>query len=229
MAIKVLGISSSPSDMDGESNSGKLLAKLLSQVREYGGETERINLINLNIRPCGRCNNLIKNDLDVPFPCVHVEDDTYLVLQAIMSADALAVAFPVHWGLTPGDLSNLIQRMTVLEHERYRILAETGREPLLGKPVVFLASKLDEGASLATSPLSWAFSHLGFNILSWGMIYESSFLEKPAVRTYLRVMRETRFIWVENTIRLAARNLLLYAEHNLAHPFDDYEVKEYRT
>jgi NAD(P)H-dependent FMN reductase len=235
--IRVLGISASPRDTAArtklnhgkESHSSRLMAKLLAYVTKYGGETETVRLAEQKIAPCLGCYSDSKDGTGCTYPCRQVErgDTANRILEKIVAANALVISTPIYWGGVPGPLANLIQRMTALENNRYDIRDKNkGQEPILAKPIVCLASQKLEGASIALAQLAWGLNHMGFTILPWSLLFEHNIMENGLVRFGLRVIGEQGFDWMENTLRLVARNILLYVEHGRRHTFDDYEVKE---
>lgn len=221
MNINILGISGSP--RGGESRSDELLRKLLKQAKSFGGQTELLRLSQQKIRPCeGCCSKRVEL---CKFPCIHMEDGTNALVKKVVEADALAIATPVHWGGPSSLLKIFLDKLTCVEGE---IWPETGKNALLGKPFILIASQDGDGAAMALSQINWALNHMGMFCLPWGMIFEPSLLKRPIVRIGLRLIRERKFEWISNTIRLAARNLVLLTqalkEKNFE--FDDYRVKE---
>lgn len=228
--VRVLGVSCSPRQKKKEKNgsrSDKMLNKLFDYVRSFGGETQRIKLVNRKIKICEGCYS--EKEDACTYPCIH-EDETNKVLSAIIEADALVLATPVYWGAPSSLLRILVEKMTSIENNRQALYEKNGCEPLEGKIAVLLASEDSEGASMALSQIAWGLNQMGFLLIPNGLIFEPALLEKRIVRAGLRIIGVRKFEWIENSIRLAARNIVLLTrlikENN--YRFDDYAVIEPR-
>lgn len=86
MALKVIGISSSPRV---EGNSDLLLRQVLSGAEAEGLQTEYIALRELEIAPCAECNTCLETG-----KCT-IEDDCQMLYKKIIEADRLVFATPV--------------------------------------------------------------------------------------------------------------------------------------
>ena len=147
--VRILGIAGSPRDKK-RSSSYKMLETVLKHARNFGAETKAIILCEKNLKQCEGC---LSNKKDgYVFPCIHQDDDTNEVLRAMIDADAFVFATPVHWSAPSTAIKILFDKMVALEGSRYKIAFKEGREPLLGKPCVLLASQEGGGANVA---LSW--------------------------------------------------------------------------
>lgn len=225
LKVQVLGISGTPRGEQGRSD--ELLCDLLYHAKNFGAYTELLRLSEKKVLPCAGCYS--SRPEDCIFPCIHDGmDNTQEVLEKIILADALAIATHVHWGGHSSHINLLIGKMTAIENNLDQIRKKTGREPLVGKPFALIASQSGEGASMALSQINWAVNHMGMFCVPWGMIYEPVILKKTVVRAGLRVIGHRKFEWIPNTIRLAARNLVLLARKLAGYEFDDYLVKEPR-
>ncbi|MDP3800301.1 MAG: NAD(P)H-dependent oxidoreductase [bacterium] len=223
---RILGISSSPRESG--SRSEQLLVKLLDHAKEFGAEVELIRLKDKNLYPCTACYSNKPALCD--FPCTHKDQgDTQLVLEKIIEADALVVATPVHWGGPSPLLSILLGKMTAIENNQDEIWDKSGKEPLAGKPFALIASQDGDGAAMALSQVQWALNHMGLFCIPYGMIFEPSILKRSVARMGLRLIGERRFEWIENTIRLAARNLILMSDELADCEFDDKLFREPRS
>jgi len=223
--IKVLGISASPRVAGGVSHSDKMLMELLNQVHIFGGKSDRIVLAKKKIASCEGCYSVKSSEC--VFPCIHT-DDTNEVLTEIANADAIVFATPVYWGSASSLLHILIEKMTALENNRWKITDEIGRDPLEGKPFVIIASQLMEGATQMMSQTSTALVQMGMFPVPYGFIFQHSLLLKRGVRLGLRVIGERRFAHTEIDIRLAARNLVGLSTllKNANYRFDDDAMRE---
>jgi multimeric flavodoxin WrbA len=231
--VKVLGISASPraleenikSDINhGTSLSDAMLLDLLDHVETFGGEAQIIRLAGKKLAPCAGCYS--QEEKACVFPCIHADDDTNQILEEIMKADALAFATPIYWGSVSSLLRILIEKMTVLENDRWNIYDRTGRDPVEGKPYVLLATQISEGASLALSQMVWSLNNMGLIFLPYGFIYKQTILNRKIVKVGLRLIGERKFEWAENTLRLAARNLVLFTDAIKNYSFDDCTERE---
>jgi multimeric flavodoxin WrbA len=222
---KILGVSCSP--REGNSRSEEMLRKFMDYVEEFGGEPSTISLANKKISSCEGCYSETVSGEKCVFPCLH-KDDTNQVLDLIIDCDGLVLATPIYWGGSSSLLRILIEKMTAIENNRQEIMEKTGREPLEGKPFVLLASQDSEGASLAHSQTVWGLNHMGMLLLPNSLIFEPALLERPIVRAGLRLMGIRKFEWIDNSIRLAARNIVLFADllKKSDFRFDDYKVTE---
>jgi multimeric flavodoxin WrbA len=225
--VKVLCISGSPRGE--KSDSEKMLQLLINHIRKFGGEVELIRLADKNIMQCEGCYSTTRDGAKCTYPCIHQgKDDIGEILEKIISADSLAIATPIYWGTSSALVHRLIEKMTSLENNREEIEKKSGRDPMLGKPFALLCSQEAEGASMGLSHLTWALSGMGFMLLPWGMIFKPALLNRKLVRAGLRIIRERKFEWINNTIRLAARALVSVPRQLEGFSFDDHKVKEPR-
>lgn len=220
--IKVLGISASPRAVEtGESLSDQMLGQLLHHAIDFGGEAKKIVLASKTLAPCEGCySSGIKK---CTYPCVHDDDDTDEILSEIIRADALVFATPVYWGSAWSGLYALLQKMTSLENNRWKIFDETGRDPLEGKPFAILTSQLMEGATMVMSQISSALILQGMFPVPYGLVFKHSLTSKRGISLGLRIIGERRFAHTEIDIRLAARNIVGLSKllKNAEYRFDD--------
>lgn len=218
--VRVLGISGSPRGT--KSNSYKMLETTLEHARSFGAETKVIMLCEKSMNLCEGC--VSDSDRECIFPCIHSDDDTNEVLQALIDADALVISTPVHWAAPSAAIKILLDKMVALEENHYEIAFKDGREPLLGKPCALLASQEGDGATMALSWIACELREMGVWTLPWGQTFKPRLLEKRIARAGLRVMNERKFEWIEGNLYAAARNLvlvtMLFKENN--YQWDDY-------
>jgi len=105
MAVKVLGISTSPR-VDGSSD--LLLRQALAGAESTGASTEYISLRNFKIAPCTEC-----NDCYTTGKC-RVEDDFQLILQKMLDTDRLIFATPIFFMTVCAQAKALIDRCQCL-------------------------------------------------------------------------------------------------------------------
>lgn len=105
MAVKVLGISSSPR-VDG--NSELLLRQALAGAESAGAQSEFLRLSELKIAPCTECNYCFETG-----KC-NIEDDFQLVMGKMLNADRLIFATPVFFMTVCAQAKLLIDRCQCL-------------------------------------------------------------------------------------------------------------------
>jgi len=222
--IKVLCISASP--RGAESESEKMLTQLMLWIKKYGGEAELLRLAEKNILQCEGCYSKTRHGEKCTYPCIHEgKDDTAEVLKEIVNADALAIATPIYWGSGSALIQRLIEKLTAVENNSDKFAG--GKDPLEGKPFLLMCSQESEGASLALSQISWALNHLGMVSLPWH-IFKQKILNRRIVRMGMRLIGERKFEWIDNTIRLGARNLVNVSKLLKGYEFDDKDWAEPR-
>jgi multimeric flavodoxin WrbA len=119
----MLGLNCSPRE---RSNSGTLLSHCKEHLeRKYRSEVDFriLNLRDLRIHACRACDVCGKSKTTGEFiPCVlNEEDNARHALDALLWADGIAVATPVHFGL-PSDLFlKFITRTRVLRHQNFAL------------------------------------------------------------------------------------------------------------
>jgi multimeric flavodoxin WrbA len=107
--IRILGIAGSPV---AEGNTEILLQEALRSVSSTPEvETEVCNLSTLEIAGCRHCNWCIKNQSPDKF--CSIPDGMNEVYPALLRADAVILATPVHIGRMSGMMANMIDRMRV--------------------------------------------------------------------------------------------------------------------
>lgn len=222
--VRILGISGSPRGE--KSSSHQLLLKTLEYARSFGGETKLIMLCEKRMRLCEGC--VSDESLECTFPCIHNDDDTNEVLQAMIDADAFVFATPIHWAAPSAGIKILVDKMVALEENHYEIAFRDGREPLLGKPCVLLASQEGDGATMALSWLAGELREMGLWVLPWGQTFKPVLLNKGIVRLGMRALNQRKFEWIENNLRAAGRNIVLVSKllKENGYQWDDYNLIE---
>ena len=105
--IRILGIAGSPVK---EGNTEALLKETLRALASDPGiETRVLNLSGLEIAGCRHCNWCIKNQ--TPDKFCSIADGMEEIYPALLKADAIILATPVHIGRMSGLMANLIDRM----------------------------------------------------------------------------------------------------------------------
>ncbi len=107
--IRILGIAGSPVK---EGNTEVLLRETLRSVgSDPEIETRVLNLSGLEISGCRHCNWCIKNQSPEKF--CSLSDGMEEIYPALLSAEAIILATPVHIGRMSGLMANMIDRMRV--------------------------------------------------------------------------------------------------------------------
>ena len=107
--IRILGIAGSPVK---EGNTEVLLREALRALTSNPGiETRIFNLSGLEIAGCRHCNWCVKNQ--TPDKFCSIADGMEEIYPALLKADAIILATPVHIGRMSGLMANLIDRMRV--------------------------------------------------------------------------------------------------------------------
>jgi len=162
--IKILGINSSPRKYG---NTYKLLKIALATAELYKASTEIIHLYDYKIEPCEGC--LSDEQLSCRLPCIK-NDDALLILKKILETDALIIATPVYWYGPPGQLKNLIDRMTTLEN----MIFIEGKSWIEGKIAGIIAVSAEAGAMMAISYLISVLNSMGCLIPPWALAYHQN-------------------------------------------------------
>ncbi|PJE58270.1 MAG: hypothetical protein COU81_01630 [Candidatus Portnoybacteria bacterium CG10_big_fil_rev_8_21_14_0_10_36_7] len=226
--VSILGISSSPRGE--KSRSEKMLQKVLFYARKFGGETKILRLCELNIMHCEGCYSQTIDGDKCVYPCIQSDqDDIDMLLDEMINADALVIATPVYWGSGCSYLQVMLEKMTCLENNERKVIDRYRKLTLEGKLAVLLASQDGEGASMALAQISWALNHMGVMILPYGKIFQPSLLSNRFVRFGLRLIGVKKFGWVDNTLRLAGRNLVNVTRLLKGYNFDDNKVIESKS
>jgi multimeric flavodoxin WrbA len=129
--IRILGIAGSPVR---EGNTEVLLKEALGAlVSGPEIETRLLNLSGLEIAGCQHCNWCIKNQTPEKF-CT-LEDGMEEIYPALVRADAIILATPVHIGRMSGLMANMIDRMRVFVYgnvHRGRLTDKVGAALVIG-------------------------------------------------------------------------------------------------
>ncbi len=117
MAVKVLGISSSPRL---KGNSDLLLREALAGAESAGAQVEYIRLSGLNISPCVECNSCYETGR------CRIEDDYQMVMSKMLDADRMIFATPIFFMNVCAQAKILIDRCQCLWANKY----------ILNKPLI---------------------------------------------------------------------------------------------
>ncbi|MGE5254576.1 MAG: flavodoxin family protein [Planctomycetaceae bacterium] len=129
--IRILGIAGSPVR---EGNTEVLLKEALGALASDPEiETRVLNLSGLEIAGCQHCNWCIKNQTPEKF--CSLEDGMKEIYPALLRADAIILATPVHIGRMSGLMANMIDRMRVFVYgnvHRGRLTDKVGAALVIG-------------------------------------------------------------------------------------------------
>jgi multimeric flavodoxin WrbA len=129
--IRILGIAGSPVR---EGNTEVLLKEALGALASDPEiETRVLNLSLLEIAGCQHCNWCIKNQTPEKF--CSLEDGMEEIYPALLRADAIILATPVHIGRMSGLMANMIDRMRVFVYgnvHRGRLTDKVGAALVVG-------------------------------------------------------------------------------------------------
>lgn len=111
-ALKIVAVSGSPVA------GGNVEAFLDHALGEYAGkpqiEVKRFDLSGMEIGPCLHCNWCMKNQVEGRY--CGVQDDMAEVYPALLEANGLIVATPVHFLRLSGTTANFIDRLRLFSH-----------------------------------------------------------------------------------------------------------------
>lgn len=118
--------------------------------------------------------------------------------------------------------------MTPLENNRYEIRNEFKRDPIEGKPFVALVSYNSYGASSVAESIARALSGMGFARCPYGAVPQPDMLNGKLVRVGLKVLKIPYYDYIQNLMRLLARDMIVRSQLLADHQFDDGEFIEPR-
>lgn len=110
------------------SNSGTMADTFAVEAEKKGYKVDRVNTINLAIKPCRGCGKCYTKDN----PCVF-DDDFKVVAPKLIEADVVVFATPVYWYNFPAQLTLTL----TLVIDKF-ITVTWGRIPMVGKKCVLL-------------------------------------------------------------------------------------------
>jgi multimeric flavodoxin WrbA len=132
--MRILGIVGSPRK---NGNTEILVKETLSSARNYGAETEVINISEMNITSCDGCESCIETG-----QC-HIDDDMQDIYQKLLQSDGIIIGSPAYYWSVTAQTKALIDRTFVFRRKKQL------RNKVAGAIVVFRGS----GASFVLSTL----------------------------------------------------------------------------
>jgi multimeric flavodoxin WrbA len=105
--IFILGINGSARK---NSNTAKLLKKVIEYTEKEGAKTEILHLIDKNIKPCISC----LAEEKCKYPC-NIKDDMQKIFELLKKTDGIILASPTYWYNMSGLMKNFIDRLTACD------------------------------------------------------------------------------------------------------------------
>jgi len=203
--VDVLGINGSPRKYG---STFKSLRIALMAIEREGLDTELINLVDLDIKPCIGC--LCDEQKACRYPCV-IDDDMRELYDKILEAKGVIIATPIYWFAPSGLTKNFIDRLTALEN----MIFVEGRSWLEGKIGSVIAIGNDGGGLNVVSTVIGALNCMGFLIPPFAITY---FEEQQDVLDNLELLVELANI---------GRNLALIIKKVAVKQWFDQSLREW--
>ncbi|MBI2356392.1 MAG: flavodoxin family protein [Candidatus Doudnabacteria bacterium] len=192
--ILILGFNGSP-HKDGVV--AKLLKSALQGARRAGAQVELIHLYDMHIE---RESGIYSKDPKKANVKNLPKDDFRVLVPRIIKADGLIFATPNYWANMSAVMKGLVERLTVLENDGFR---------LRGKIAAFIAaSKENEGGlEMAAMSMVSALGQMGVLILPNGIMWH------PGGKwTTLNHKAHESKSWAQEDAPLVGRNMVALAE-----------------
>ena len=198
--ITLLGISGSRVK---EGNTIALLDESLNYARQqHAVETETISLAGKNIAACNHCNWCVRNQTEDRY-CT-LDDDMSALYPAVLKADGIVLATPVHFGRLSGIMADFIDRTRAFVH------GKTYKLPLRNKIGGAMALAFFRGGGIETT-----LSSLNLFFYVQHMLVASSGLYQLGAGAYSSpdgkgcFKKEPRHIVLEDTVGVMAAKRLI--------------------
>ncbi|MBI5138586.1 MAG: flavodoxin family protein [Candidatus Vogelbacteria bacterium] len=189
--LKAVGILGSITKSNGvETNSEELLGELLRKIRGEGVSAEMVKLGDLNF----------EHGMNA-----EMNDDFKTVINAVLGADIVVWATPIHWGMPSSLIVKTIERMNSID-DGY---LETGKNPLKDKVAGMVVVGHEDGMQHVVGMLSNALLWYGFCLPPQCITYWVGEMGQPFEQDVekRRSNEETKRI-----TKVAAENLVAYAK-----------------
>ena len=197
--FKMLGISGSR--VKNGNTSALLEAAFDSARRQEAVDTEIISLAGLNIGACNHCNWCIRNQTEDS--CCTQDDDMSAIYPALLNADGIILATPVHFGRLSGVMADFIDRTRAFIH------GNTYKLPLRNKIGGAMALAFFRGGGIETTLASLnLFFHIHHMIVANSGTYQlgaGAFTSRDGKG---RFEKEPRHIVLEDEIGMTASKKL---------------------
>ena len=109
--IQILGIVGSPRK---GGNTDILIDEILSSAEEFGAETEKVILTDLNINPCQACNSCYKTG-----KCIQ-NDDMELLLEKMGKNKMWILGTPIYWWGPTAQFKTFLDRWYLPKHQEFK-------------------------------------------------------------------------------------------------------------
>lgn len=86
-------------------NTAAMLNIVLEEAAREGAETELLELVDYNIKPCLSCNRCLKKD-----ECTISDDDMVKIAKKMLAADGIVLGSPVYFSNVTGLMKNFMDR-----------------------------------------------------------------------------------------------------------------------
>lgn len=152
-------------------NTATLLEAVLTGAKEKGHEIERLNLVDLEIKPCLGCMACKKEGAT---GCIQ-NDDMPKVVDAVVAADLLIFASPMYWWNVTGPLKTTIDRFFALP-----FVAATGQSAFAKKKLLLVMTSGQPAMRDGREGLAMIFSKMcSFTGMEWLGIISTGTNDQP--------------------------------------------------
>ena len=159
--IKIIGINSSPRQIDGpaqQASSTRILLPHALDKISARADTEIIDLVDYKLDPSSGCYSTSENLNGLH--CKHYNDQSQEIFNKIIGADGVIFSSPVYWLESASRMSILFERLTELDP----ITRDTKKRLLQGKVAGAIATAHVDGAAGVCYSLLMRANYLGFII-----------------------------------------------------------------
>jgi multimeric flavodoxin WrbA len=111
MQIQILGVVGSPRK---GGNTDTLVDEILDSAEEFGAETEKILLKDLNINPCQACDSCYKTG-----KCFQ-NDDMELLLEKMEKSNIWILGTPIYWWGPTAQFKAFLDRWYLPKHQEFK-------------------------------------------------------------------------------------------------------------
>ena len=198
--LKLLGISGSRIK---DGNTTALLDESLNYARQQPAvETKIISLAAKSISACNHCNWCVRNQTEGKY-CT-LDDDMSAIYPALLAADGIILATPVHFGRLSGIMADLIDRTRAFVH------GNTYKMPLRNKIGGAMALAFFRGGGIETTLSSLnLFFHVQHMIMASSGLYQLGAGAYTSPDGKGRFKKEPRHIVLEDTVGVMSAKRLV--------------------
>jgi len=186
------------------SNTGSLIKKAESLLKESGAKTEVIRLVDYEIKPG---NATDEGD----------GDQWPVILEKIKACDILIIGTPVWMGHLASTAQRVIERLDAIFHEEGFTDEKTGQYFTYNKVAGCLITGNEDGAHSCAAQVLWALQELGFTVPPNVNAYWVGIAGEG--KDYVEAGGEKHF-YTNSTLRYMIANLTFFAKLLKANPID---------